>query len=96
MLCGQYLLCSLEILDDERNFNAKADIFSKRTIKPQRSVDHVDTPVEALAVSIGEKAHVDLPYMAQLCGKTTDEVNHEYGSTRNDTGGTKIQLHAGR
>ncbi|MCQ2408883.1 MAG: helicase SNF2, partial [Oscillospiraceae bacterium] len=72
-----YLLCSLEILDDERNFKAKADIFSKRTIKPQRSIDHVDTPVEALAVSIGEKACVDLPYMAQLCGKTTDEVTTE-------------------
>ena len=63
-----YLLCSLEVLDENNELERKADFFEKRTIKQQRSVDHVDTAVEALAVSIGQKAGVDLGYMAQLMG----------------------------
>ena len=63
-----YLLCSLEVLDENNELERKADFFTKRTIKQQRSVDHVDTAVEALAVSIGQKARVDLPFMAQLMG----------------------------
>ena len=63
-----YLLCSLEVLDENNELERKADFFTKRTIKQQRSVDHVDTAVEALAVSIGQKAGVDLGYMAQLMG----------------------------
>ena len=63
-----YLLCSLEILDEEKNLKAKADIFTKRTIRPERQVTSVDTPAEALAVSIGEHGKVDLPFMAQLLG----------------------------
>ena len=63
-----YLLCSLEILDEDGRLERKADMFSKRTIKQQRSIDHVDTAVEALAVSIGEKAGVDLEFMASLMG----------------------------
>lgn len=65
-----YLLCSLEILDDDHKLLRKADMFTKRTIKQQRSVDHVDTSADALAVSIGEHARVDLGYMAQLTGKS--------------------------
>ena len=63
-----YLLCSLEILDEDNKLERKADIFTKRTIKQQRSIEHVDTAVEALAVSIGEKTKVDLEYMADLMG----------------------------
>ena len=63
-----YLLCSLEVLDENNELQRKADFFTKRTIKQQRSVDHVDTAVEALAVSLGQKARVDLPFMAQLMG----------------------------
>ena len=63
-----YLLCSLENIDDEGQFRGKADIFSKRTIRPDRKVDRVDTATEALAVSIGEHGKVDLPFMAQLLG----------------------------
>ena len=63
-----YLLCSLEVLDEENKLERKADMFSKRTIKQQRSVTHVDTAVEALTVSIGEKAGVDLGFMASLMG----------------------------
>ena len=63
-----YLLCSLEILDDDNKLKCKADMFTKRTIKPQTSIDHVDTAVEALAVCIGEKACVDLNFMASLMG----------------------------
>ena len=63
-----YLLCSLEILDEEKNLKAKADIFTKRTIRPERQVTSVDTPAEALAVSIGEHGKVDLRFMAQLLG----------------------------
>ncbi len=63
-----YLLCSLEVLDEENKLERKADMFTKRTIKQQRSVSHVDTAVEALTVSIGEKAGVDLGFMASLLG----------------------------
>ena len=63
-----YLLCSLEVLDDDGNFQEKADMFTKRTIQPHRAVTHVDTAAEALAVSIGERARVDLEFMAQLMG----------------------------
>lgn len=69
-----FLLCSLEVLDDEGNFKRKADMFTKRTIKPHREVTSVETSSEALALSIGEKARVDLPYMEQLTGKTQDEI----------------------
>ena len=69
-----FLLCSLEVLDDEGNFKRKADMFTKRTIKPHREITSVETASEALAVSIGEKACVDLGYMAQLTGKPQDEV----------------------
>ncbi len=72
-----YLLCSLEVLDDDGNFERKADMFTKRTIRQQRSVTSVDTASEALAVSIGERAKVDLPFMAQLTGKTEDEIARE-------------------
>ena len=63
-----YLLCSLENLDENKNLKSKADIFTKRTIRPERVVTSVDTPSEALAVSIGEHGKVDLPYMAELLG----------------------------
>ena len=69
-----FLLCSLEVLDDEGNFKRKADMFTKRTIKPHREVTSVETASEALALSIGEKARVDLPYMEQLTGKTQAEL----------------------
>ena len=61
-----YLLCSLENLDENKNLKSKADMFTKRTIRPERVVTSVDTPSEALAVSIGEHGKVDLPYMAEL------------------------------
>ena len=67
-----YLLCSLENLDENKNLKSKADMFTKRTIRPERTVTSVDTPSEALAVSIGEHGKVDLPYMAELLG-TPDE-----------------------
>ena len=69
-----FLLCSLEVLDDEGNFKRKADMFSKRTIKPHRAVTFVETASEALAISIGEKARVDLPYMEQLTGRPKEEL----------------------
>lgn len=69
-----FLLCSLEVLDDEGNFKRKADMFTKRTIKPNREITSVETASEALALSIGEKARVDLPYMEQLTGKTQAEL----------------------
>ena len=69
-----FLLCSLEVLDDEGNFKRKADMFTKRTIKPHREVTSVETASEALALSIGEKARVDLPYMELLTGKTQAEL----------------------
>lgn len=69
-----YLLCSLEILDEDRKLKHKADIFSKRTIRRRKPVTQVDTASEALAVSIGERAKVDLPFMARLTGKAEDEI----------------------
>lgn len=69
-----YLLCSLEVLDENGNLERKADMFSKRTIRQQRVVDHVDTAVEALALSISERAKVDLPYMAHLTDKSEEEI----------------------
>lgn len=71
------LLCSLEKLDDEGNFKSKADMFTKRTIKKQEVVTSVDTASEALAVSLSEKAKVDLPYMAGLTGKSEEEIKKE-------------------
>ena len=67
-----YLLCSLENPDENGKLKSKADMFTKRTIRPERTVTHVDTPAEALAVSIGEKGKVDLPYMAELLGTPED------------------------
>ncbi len=74
-----YLLCSLEMLDDEdkAKLKGKADMFTKRTIRQQRSVDSVDTAAEALALSIGEKARVDMAYMSQLTGKSEDDIIDE-------------------
>ena len=69
-----FLLCSLEVLDDEGNFKRKADMFTKRTIKPHREITSVETASEALALSIGEKARVDLSYMAKLTGRTQEEI----------------------
>ena len=71
------LLCSLERLDDEGNFIGKADMFTKRTIKKQEVVTSVDTASEALAVSLGEKAGVDLAYMSQLSGKSVEDITKE-------------------
>ena len=67
-----YLLCSLENLDENKQLKSKADMFTKRTIRPERTVTSVDTPSEALAVSIGEHGRVDLPYMAELLGSPGD------------------------
>ena len=72
-----YLLASLEILDEDKNLKRLADIFTKRTIRKPEPVTSVDTPSEALALSIGEKAKVDVPFMAELCGKTEQEVTEE-------------------
>ena len=69
-----FLLSSLEVLDDERNFVRKADMFTKRTIKQKVVVTSVDTASEALAVSLAEKARVDMPYMMELTGKTEQEI----------------------
>ena len=69
-----FLLCSLEVLDDDGKFKRKADMFTKRTIKPHRTATSVETASEALALSIGEKACVDLGYMEQLTGKTQEEL----------------------
>ena len=71
------LLCSLEKLDDEGDFKGKADMFSKRTIKKAEVVTSVDTASEALAVSLGEKARVDLAYMSELTGKSEEDVAKE-------------------
>lgn len=71
------LLSSLEVLDEEGNFKAKADMFTKRTIRPHVPVTSVDTAAEALAVSISEKAGVDMAYMAELSGKTEAELEQE-------------------
>ena len=76
---GYYLLCSLEILDEEGNLERKADMFTKRTIRQQNQVEHVDTAVEALAVSIGERACVDLGFMAALMGgpEKMEQIIHD-------------------
>ncbi|MDD2981691.1 MAG: DNA methylase, partial [Hespellia sp.] len=71
------LLSSLELLDEEGNLKSKADIFTKRTIRRAEAVTSVDTASEALAVSIGEKARVDVPFMAELTGKSEEEVTNE-------------------
>ena len=72
-----YLLCALEIVDEDGRLERKADMFTKRTIKPHETVTSVDTASEALAVSIAEKARVDMEYMEQLTGKTSDELAAE-------------------
>ena len=72
-----YLLCALEIVDEDGRLERKADMFTKRTIKPHEAVTSVDTASEALAVSIAEKARVDMEYMEQLTGKTSDELATE-------------------
>ena len=69
-----YLLCALEVMDENGQLKHKADMFTKRTIKPHEAVTSVDTASEALAVSIAEKARVDMEYMEQLTGKTSDEL----------------------
>ena len=69
-----FLLCSLEILDEDRNLKHKADLFTKRTIRSHKPAEKVDTAVEALALSIGEKAHVDMEYMSRLTGKDEDTL----------------------
>ena len=72
-----FLLCSLEILDEDRNLKRKADLFTKRTIRSHKPAERVDTAVEALALSIGEKAHVDMAYMSQLTGKDEEALFSE-------------------
>ena len=72
-----FLLCSLEVLDEENNLKRKADIFTKRTIRPHEAITSVDTASEALALSISEKACVDMDYMAQLSGKSQEELIDE-------------------
>ena len=72
-----YLLCSLEVINEQGIMTRKADMFTKRTIQRAQVVDHVDTASEALAVSIAERARVDLPYMAQLSGKSESELAEE-------------------
>ena len=72
-----YLLCSLEVYDKENKFERKADMFTKRTIRPHEPVTHVDTAAEALAVSITERARVDMAYMSELSGKTPEELETE-------------------
>ena len=72
-----FLLCSLEILDEDRNLNRKADLFTKRTIRSHKPAEKVDTAVEALALSIGEKAHVDMEYMGKLTGKDEETLCSE-------------------
>ena len=69
-----FLLCSLEILDEDRNLKRKADLFTKRTIRSHRPAEKVDTAVEALALSIGENAHVDMEYMSRLTGKDEETL----------------------
>lgn len=71
---GYFLLCSLEDIDSEGHYRDKTDMFTKRTIRPAQVVDHVDTADEALVLSLTEKARVDLAYMAQVTGKSQDEI----------------------
>ena len=72
-----YLLCALEVIDEDGKLERKADMFTKRTIKPHKAVDTVDTASEALAVSIAERACVDMAYMSELTNKTSDELAGE-------------------
>ena len=72
-----YLLCALEILDDKGRLKQKADMFSKRTIMPHKAPEKADTAIEAYAISISEKARIDLPYMMKLTGKTEEELTAE-------------------
>lgn len=93
-----YLLCSLEVLDDDNNFKRKADMFTKRTIRQQRSVTSVDTAAEALAVSIGERACVDLGFMASLMGgseKIPQIVEDLHGVIYKTPGSGPFDLEAG-
>ena len=78
------LLCSLEVLDEDGNLERKADMFTKRTINQQMTIDHVDTASEALAVSIGERARVDLEYMASLLGTSRRNRQHHPRPERGD------------
>ena len=71
---GYSLLCSLENFDDDHNFKSKSDMFTKKTIRPNRVIEHVETASEALALSVQEHTSVDLLYMEQLTGKTRDEL----------------------
>ena len=97
---GYFLLCSLEDLDDEGNFKGKTDMFTKRTIRPAQAVDHVDTAEESLALSLSEQGHVDLGYMSQLTGKTTETVINDLTGiifrdpVKVDTDGNPIYLPA--
>ena len=82
------LLCSLEVLDENGAVERKADMFSKRTIRQQEAVASCDTAMDALAVSLSEKAMIDMAYMSELTGKS--EENSDYGNvTANVTYGTK-------
>ena len=97
---GYVLLCSLEDLDDEGNFNGKTDMFTKRTIRPAQAVNHVDTAEESLALSLSEQGHVDLGYMSKLTGKTTETVINDLTGVifrdpvKVDTDGNPIYLPA--
>ncbi|MEE1050449.1 MAG: helicase, partial [Clostridia bacterium] len=87
-----FLLCSLEILDENKELKAKADMFTKRTIKPQVTIDRVDTASEALALSMGERAMVDMEYMSELTGKSEEELFSDLKGVifRNPEHGEKI------
>ena len=97
---GYFLLCSLEDLDDEGNFNGKTDMFTKRTIRPAQAVNHVDTAEESLALSLSEQGHVDLGYMSKLTGKTIETVINDLTGVifrdpvKVDTDGNPIYLPA--
>lgn len=84
------LLASLEKFDSEKNYKGKSDIFSKRTIKPHKAVDKVDTASDALAVSISEKAKIDLEYMSKLYGKSVDDIIDELEGVIFNVPGTDI------
>lgn len=86
------LLCSLEILDEEGNLERKADMFTKRTIRQQSEITSVDTASEALAVSIGEKAHVDMEYMQQLTGFSREKIESDLeGVIFHDPGNLEVE-----
>ena len=72
-----YLLCSLEILDEDGKLERKADMFTRRTIQPHRPVEHTETAAEALAVSLNELGRVDIAYMSRLCGRDTSSANEK-------------------